>query len=499
MNMRVDVVSGPVRYRSMPLLALIAVALIPVALLVSLVIWSDAQADANELAEDGVPDEPAAAPDAGPPSPQLTTAVLAYRRTPSRVATVGNDNRLAAELEQMYPLLGEQSCAAVAVDGRVVSTKNPATPVIPASTHKLLVASVALEVLGADYRFTTSVAAPATIDGVIDGDVYLIGGGDPLLTSDDFPIADDRQPAFNTTRLDALAEAVVATGATSIRGAIVGDGSRYDDEFVNPSWAPGVAYADAGPIDALVANDGRTVGRTGRQSDPGVTAAREFARILEARGVDVADGWESGAVAAGTPIIANVESAPLSDVVAEMLTTSDNDTAEMLLKELGVADSGVGSLAAGLNVVDRTLRTWNVPMDGVRLADASGLSTDNRLTCATLLAVLDRAATTTLPAGLAVAGRTGTLAEEFIGQPVEGRMIAKTGTLGNPPVDVDPPEVKGLAGYFGTDSGATLSFVMILNAPGVALDAGYQAHWEALAARLAQYPAGADPATLGPR
>ena len=73
-----------------------------------------------------------------------------------------------------------------------------------------------------------------------------------------------------------------------------------------------------------------------------------------------------------------------------MLATSDNDTAEMLLKELGVADAGEGTVAAGLTVLDRTSRNWGVPMDGVRLVDASGLSSDNRLTCAALLAVLQR-------------------------------------------------------------------------------------------------------------
>lgn len=498
MNMRVDVVTGPVRYRSMPLFALIGVALIPVVLLVTLLIWSDEQADAHELASDGVSAGQVSSALAGPPSPQLITPLLAYRRSPARVASVSDDNQFASDMDQLYAYVGDQSCAGVAVDGRIVSTKNITTPVIPASVHKLLVAAVALEVLGPDHRFTTSVSAPPAVDGVVDGDVHLIGGGDPLLTSDDYPIASDRYPAFNTTSLDALADAVVAAGITSIRGSIVGDGARYDNEYVNPAWAPGVAYADAGPIAALVANDGRTSGRTGRQRDPDVTAAREFARLLGARGVGISNGWAAGIVPDGEAVVASVQSAPLTDVVAEMLTTSDNDTAEMLLKELGVADSGVGSLGAGLNVVDRTLRSWNVPMDGVHLVDASGLSSDNRLTCATVLAVLDHGAAT-FPAAMAVAGRTGTLAGEFIGSPAEGRLVAKTGTLGNPPVDVDPPEVKGLAGYFPSDTGQMMSFVLILNAPGVAIEDGYLPFWDALAPRLAGYPAGADRSVLGPR
>ena len=498
MNMRVDVVTGPVRYRSTPLFALIGVALIPVVLLAALLIWSDAEADAHELATDGESVDQASASLARPPSPQLITPMIDYRRAPARVASVSDDNQFSMEMDQLYAFVGEQSCAAVAVDGRIVSTKNVTVPVIPASTHKLLVAAVALEVLGPEYRFSTSVTAPPAVEGVVDGDVHLVGGGDPLLTSDDYPIGDDRYPAFNTTSLGALADAVVAAGITSIRGSILGDGSRYDDEHVNPTWAPGIGYADAGPIDALVANDGRTLGRTGRQRDPATTAARELARLLAVRGVGISNGSDAGAVPEGEPVIASVQSAPLTDVVTEMLTTSDNDTAEMLLKELGFADSGVGSLAAGLNVVDRTLRTWNVPMEGVRLADASGLSSDNRLTCAAVLAVLDRGAAT-LPAAMAVAGRTGTLAGEFVGSAVEGRLVAKTGTLGNPPVDVDPPEVKGLAGYLPTDTGQLMSFVLLLNAPGVAIEDGYLPFWDALAPRLAAYPAGGDLSVLGPR
>jgi serine-type D-Ala-D-Ala carboxypeptidase/endopeptidase (penicillin-binding protein 4) len=65
-----------------------------------------------------------------------------------------------------------------------------------------------------------------------------------------------------------------------IRGAVIGDGSRYDDEFVVPSWGPGVAFVEAGPYDALVVNDARTLGRFGRQPDPNLAAAREFVRLL---------------------------------------------------------------------------------------------------------------------------------------------------------------------------------------------------------------------------
>ena len=118
----------------------------------------------------------------------------------------------------------------MSVDGVAAARSNADASVIPASTQKLLVAAVALESSARttvhDHR-----RRPAPVDGVVDGDVYLIGGGDPLLTSDDYPIEDDRYPAFNTTSLDRLADAFVASGITRITGTVIGDGDPYDDEF----------------------------------------------------------------------------------------------------------------------------------------------------------------------------------------------------------------------------------------------------------------------------
>jgi D-alanyl-D-alanine carboxypeptidase/D-alanyl-D-alanine-endopeptidase (penicillin-binding protein 4) len=138
-------------------------------------------------------------------------------------------------------------------------------------------------------------------------------------------------------------------------------------------------------------------------------------------------------------------------------------------------------------------------MDGVVLADGSGLSTDNRLTCDTLVGVLDHLDQTPVAAALAVAGRSGTLIDEFLGSPVEGRLTGKTGTLSNPPADADPPEVKALAGYLGATNGEVVGFALVLNGAGYVTADGYVPFWSALAERLANHPSGPDPADLGPR
>ena len=498
--MRVEVVAAPVRYPRTPLLALLAVALVPVVGLTALLLWSDTKADEYELVDGGAETtSPVEAIDPGPPSAVLATSLLTFRRAPGQLAAVANANELAAQVEQVYGYLDERSCSSVSVNGRHVTGVNETTPVIPASNQKLLVAAVALELLGADFRYTTRVTGPAPVDGVIEGDIHLIGGGDPLLTSSDFPIAGDSEPAINVTVFDQLADAMVSAGVTRVNGKVLGDGSRYDDEYEVDSWGAGVAGVEAGPYDSLMVNDSRAVGRSGRQPDPNEAGARELVRLLNARGVAVSGGFGVGVADPAAPDIASIQSATLDAVVAEMLTTSDDNTAEMLLKELGVADSATGTRIAGLTAMDRVLRSWGVPMEGVRPVDGSGLSLENRVTCAAIMAVLQRSAGTPLQAGLALAGRTGTLAEEFLGTSVEGRLLAKTGSLENPPVTADPPSVKALSGYLPATNGDVIEFTMILNAPDIAVDRKFEPLWLALAERLDTYPAGPERAVLAPR
>ena len=82
-----------------------------------------------------------------------------------------------------------------------------------------------------------------------------------------------------------------------------------------------------------------------------MAAARELTQLLAAKGVTVAGAPAAGTAPADTPVLASVQSAPMSAVVGEMLSTSDNNTAEMLVKELGVAGGAGGTRDAGLAVM----------------------------------------------------------------------------------------------------------------------------------------------------
>jgi D-alanyl-D-alanine carboxypeptidase/D-alanyl-D-alanine-endopeptidase (penicillin-binding protein 4) len=484
-----------------PWIVLAIVALVPALGLLALYSWSADHAGGTDVAV--ASDAASASPgETEAAVPALTTGVIAFRRLPTIVSRDLNSEVFASEVSPFLGALNDRSCGAVSVDGQLIAERSADLAVIPASNQKIPVAAAALEELGADFRYSTSVvAASMPVDGVVEGDLYVVGGGDPLLSSDWYPASNlELNPVTSPTSFDTLADRVVASGVTEVRGSVVGDGSRYDDEYYAPGWGDGVAGLEGGPYDALMANDSRVLGDPLRGGDPSEAAAREFTLLLEARGVRVGAGAATGVAPADGVELTVIESAPLSDVIAEMLGNSDNNTAEMVVKELGHTVAVPGTREAGLGVVREQLVDWGVDVEPIVLADGSGLSLDNRLTCDALLTVLQRTGfESPIGQGLPVAGQTGTLATAFVDHPVAGRLRGKTGTLNNPPFNVDPPAVKALAGYLPVEGGSAVEYVLILNGPTISDQSEYRPVWDALADAVDTYPAGASPADVGPR
>ncbi len=321
-----------------PIIVMTMILLVPAALLWGVWRWAGGRAEAGK---DAVPEQ-AQTPIAAPvPEPALSTGLLSFRRSAGEMSRRLNVGAFETALQPLLAAIDGRSCAVVSLDGRLVGAANPDTVVIPASSQKILVAAVALEVLGETFRYTTNLVGPAPESGVVNGDVFLVGGGDPLLSGEWYSTSGlDRFQAFNTTSLDQLARDLAAAGVSQIQGSVRGDGSRYDDEFFAPGWGGGVAGLEAGPYDALLVNDSRVLGDDQRGSDPAEAGAREFVRILSEQGISVSGGSGVGVAPANLSNLASVESQPLPAVIAEMLTNSDNNTAELMVKEIGLVASG---------------------------------------------------------------------------------------------------------------------------------------------------------------
>lgn len=481
------------RRRPNPLPALCGLALVPAVLLWAVWGWADGRAGVV------VDAAPSSDPTPSPPAAPLATGLTSMRRAAPALSRQLNLGAFEADLAPLIDLVGAQSCVAVSVDGGLAAVGNPGTATIPASTQKILTAGVALDVLGAEFTYTTRLVGSEPNGAVVEGDVYLVGGGDPLLSGAWYEEAAlDANPAFNTTVIDDLAAQLAGRGVTSIQGTVRGDGSRYDDEWYVDSWGSGVAGTEAGPYDALLVNDARVEGDDLRGSDPNQAGAREFVRILGEHGISVSGGAGVGTAPDGAAELAAIRSQPLPAVLEEMLTNSDNNTAELLVKEIGLAVSGQGTRQAGLDAMANRIAGWGVDTTGLVLGDGSGLSLDNRVTCPTMLGVLQHAgATSAVGQGLAIAGETGTMASVLVDTPLAGRLLGKTGTLSNPPFNDATPAVKALAGYLPVEGGQSIEYVLILNGDPNGLPIteqnAYRPVWAALATALASYPAVAVP------
>lgn len=433
--------------------------------------------------------------------PSVATPVLSPRRVPALLVAPAADRRLVAGLTDLLARQPGVACLTVSAVGRTIFLDDPDLPLAPASIVKLVTAVAALEVLGPDHRFrTTVVAAAAPSGGVVEGDAWLVGSGDPLLATSEY-IARFRNQPQTATLVEGLADAVAAAGVTVIGGSLVGDGNRYDTDRYPDAWpARFVDQDQSGPLSALTVNDGweafpplpeATEPDETPAADPSAHAAAVVAGLLAGRGIAVG-ATGSGTAPAGAVEIAAVESPPLTDVVGEMLRESDNQTAELLLKELAVTRGRPGTTAEGVAIATEVVIGLGLPVGGSVVTDGSGLGDGSLLSCSLVHAILDRAGPeSAIGRGLPVAGETGTLSRRFLGVPATGRLVAKTGTLNR---------ATALAGFVQTAPGATLTFSFIVNlADDDVVDGPDLAVQDELADLLVRYPEGPPLAELAPR
>ena len=327
--------------------------------------------------------------------------------------------------------------------------------VAPASSLKLLTATAALEALGPATTFDTSVVRGAT-----SRDVVLVGGGDPFLASKPDRTGDAYPPRADLTTLaQRTASALKTAGVTSVH-------LSYDDDlFTGPSLSPHwpddyVTGSVITPISALWVDHGFEADGFHRAKDPARQAADVFATALARAGIKPSGTPTRTRAPVGATRIATVQSATLDQVVQEVLQVSDNEGAEVLMRQLGLAVEGEGSFAAGVRAVRSTLQGLGTDVAGLQLYDGSGLSRDDRLSPRTLFDVLTLAAGTDHPElravieGLPVAAFSGSLEDRFAEGSAAGRgwVRAKTGTLTG---------ISALAGLAEDADGVLLAFVIV--------------------------------------
>lgn len=428
--------------------------------------------------------------------PAVSSPLFSARRVPALMQAHVADAQLQTRVNDIMKVAPSTSCIEISDHGRVILRVNGDEPLEPASTNKVLTATGLLARFSPDDKMATRVLATAAPqNGIVDGDVWLVGGGDAMLTTPGYAqsLTEYKQMV---TDFAPLADKMKAAGVTRITGRVIGDDSRYDKERYVPSWPQRFQGQDTvGPLSALIVNDGVTgyttdpdaASATRKAGDPPVLAAQTLVAYLRARGIEVTGEPTTGSAPTTAVEVARIETT-MRDEITEMLSFSDNTTAELLNKELGLAVGGTGTTVEGTRATRTTLDQIGLPTAGLVMADASGLDDSNRLTCDLLVGALDHhGADSELARGLSIWGQRGTLRNRVRGTPLDGQIMAKTGTLTKPPV-------AALAGFEKTAAGSTLSFAFIQNGP--KSDANLQ---DKLVQVLFDYPQAPDISALVPR
>jgi serine-type D-Ala-D-Ala carboxypeptidase/endopeptidase (penicillin-binding protein 4) len=352
--------------------------------------------------------------------------------------------------------------------GQVLFSSQAGAGFTPASTTKLATAVAALDVLGPAARLTTRVVTGSSASSVV-----LVGGGDPTLAAGSFPASAYPQPATLASLAAATARSLRSRGAGAVT---VG----YDTSlFTGPEMAPGwtqsyVTTGNVTPIESLEVDQGRLTASGApedaddngnprpRSFTPAADAAHAFASFLAGDGITVTGGPAPQQAPAGSTELAAVSSPPLSQMVGQMLTESNNVIAEDLARQVAIATGQPASFAGAAAAVTAVAARLGV-RSGISLVDGSGLSPQDQISPSALVQLIRVAAASGEPGlrpvitGLPVAGFSGTLAPGgsvfgALGQPALGVVRAKTGNLAT---------VVSLAGIAYDRNGQLLAFAFM--------------------------------------
>lgn len=433
----------------------------------------------------------------------LQTPILSIRRAPRALQAPVADDALSPALVTLITGSTPETCLVLDIGDRRIANVNPNLPLVPASNQKILTTFAALSSLGTNTTFTTGLYRQGSVvDGVLNGDLVLVGGGDPFIVTEDFQAQYPDQEGRTHTRFEDLVDGVVAAGITEITGSIIADESLFDAERYPSSWAQRlIDQRQSGPLSALGVNEGFTTWPseyTGsfrpRQpsEDPALNTAQVFEGLLDSRGIVVQSAPQNGLLQPGSTEIATLVSKPLSEMVIHINSFSSNYGAEVVTKHMGIANSGQGTTEAGTVAIVSELKNRGFDTGDAAVFDGSGLAETDRLTCSLMADVLSTVGPdSVLGRSLSIGGQRGSLAIHHIGSGADGQVYAKTGTLN---------DSTALSGYVLSpiDPEVVATFAYLVNGELAGVNEAIRALQEPFVEKLAQYPEGPGVAELGP-
>lgn len=330
-------------------------------------------------------------------------------------------------------------------DGTVLGEHNADTPLVPASIMKAVTIGTLLRETGVDYRYRTPVYADGDIrDGVLEGNIVVVGSGDPSLNSRRGPES-----------ADIVAECVDALrrkGIERVEGRIIVDNGIFTGPATPPSWASGdlrQAYG-AGSFGLNFENNA-----SGGSSvpNPGNVFVARLRNAMARAGIGLGEADVSGG---SRRLLAEHLSPTIDEIMRSCMMRSDNMYAESLLRTYALLRGHEGATEAGARLERDYWRSQLGDTDGVRIVDGSGLSRQNRVTAGFMADVLaEMSGDVNYVSFFPLAGQEGTLRKFLADTPLDSYVALKTGSMSG---------IQCYAGYKLDDNYApTHAVVVIIN------------------------------------
>lgn len=409
---------------------------------------------------------------------------------------------------------GQTAVRVVALpSGREVYDFNGGRPLLPASVHKIIVTSASLHYLGPDYRFKTWILHTGELrDGVIHGDLVVKGGGDPKLVPEQVwliaeavrragvkkvtgsLVADasffdglEKAPSWGDKYSQRAYDARLSALSVNFNSVAlhVRPGSREGAPLVAGLFpqSPYLRLVNRGVTSgkgkkgvraSRVTKNGNVIVtlagalRPGADEeviymnvdDPLAFAAETFREYFRRSGVEIAGKAVSGRAPEDARELYTHESAPLAVILRDLNKYSNNFIAEQTAKTIAAEISGPpGTHGEALRLLREFLERTGVPLEGVTLADASGLSRKNRLTARFVTGLLAHMKDRfdigpDFMAALGIMGVDGNVKDRLEASPARSFARAKTGSLSR---------LSALAGYVAGPGGGMYAYSVLLN------------------------------------
>ncbi|MDR3706315.1 MAG: D-alanyl-D-alanine carboxypeptidase/D-alanyl-D-alanine-endopeptidase [Paludibacteraceae bacterium] len=363
---------------------------------------------------------------------------------------------------------------------------------VPASTTKLVTTATALEILGPDFTFTTKLQYDGTIEnGVLNGNIYILGGGDPTLGS---------KYMGDSLFLDKWTAAVKQLGIKKITGTVIGDGTLYDTQGIPPRWtwedmgnyyaagAYGISIYDdtykvyfnsgeAGTTPEIIrveplmpdlrfklflksaninddsayfygapySNDRSIYGEIpanrkefvskGDIPYPALYAAQVFRQNLVANGVEVTQPATADVITGNTRTTFFTQTSPtLKEIIGNINYKSNNHYAEHLFNYLALQKAKQANITDAVSVIKNFWKSKGLDISGFIINDGCGLSPSNAISAKFFVDLLTFEANKSsyknvFISTLPVAGESGTVRKLLKGTRLEGKVHAKSGSI----------------------------------------------------------------------